>query len=410
MFQLNLLIILFIGFVDYLGIGLVYPVFAVLLFDPNDPVLPSDSSLAYRGAMLGLLIAMTPLSQFVSSPVLGVFSDRKGRRIALITGICAGCVGYALAVLGIHNHSFLLLFLYRILVGISDGTAAVAQAALSDISNEQNKAKRFAWLNSSLGFGFTVGPFIGGKISDPSLGSWFGYTTPFVVAGILCVINLLLVIWKFPETHFPKDRPSFNLRESLANFHKAFFWKHLRWLFIAGFALSFGWTTFNEFIPVFLKMNFGFTLSDIGNFYAYSGAWYAISAGFLIIPLLNYFKVERLVTVSLWGCSVVMLSFLLVTHSFYIWFLVPFMMLFLATAFPTATTLVSNRTVKESQGEVLGVFQSIQASAMGLCPLIIGWAIGIYPGLTAWGGALAMLFGSFAFWIGCRISNKKSLG
>ena len=65
-FNLSFFIILLIGFVDYLGIGLVYPIFAVLLFDTANPILPPDTSAEYRGAMLGLLIGLTPISQFFS--------------------------------------------------------------------------------------------------------------------------------------------------------------------------------------------------------------------------------------------------------------------------------------------------------------------------------------------------------
>src|SRR5271156_5521663 len=122
--KLNLIIILMIAFVDYVGIGLVYPIFAVLLFDPSNLIVPANSSLEYRGAMLGILISLTPISQFFVSPILGTFSDIKGRRPALLTGIGLGCLGYAIAVLGIYMSSLWLLFLYRILVGASDATAA----------------------------------------------------------------------------------------------------------------------------------------------------------------------------------------------------------------------------------------------------------------------------------------------
>ena len=145
--RLNLIIILLIAFVDYVGIGLVYPIFGVMLFDSSNLIVPGNSSPEYRGAILGILISLTPISQFFFSPVLGTFSDIKGRRPALLGGIGLGCLGYMVAVLGIYMSSLWLLFFYRILVGASDATAAVAQATLADISTEQNKAKRFAYLS-----------------------------------------------------------------------------------------------------------------------------------------------------------------------------------------------------------------------------------------------------------------------
>lgn len=389
-------IILLIAFVDYLGIGLVYPIFAVLLFDPQNPIIPLDSSPEYRGAILGILIALTPISQFFCSPLLGAFSDIKGRKMALIVGIAAGCFGYLLAVLGLYLNSLVLLFLYRLFVGASDATAAVAQATLADISTEENKARRFAYLNSSLGFGFTLGPFLGGIIADPNVVSWFSYTTPLIVAGLMSFMNLLLVISKFPETRKIAKDVQFDLIEGIHNIRKVFLIKNLRWLFFAGFALSFGWAFFNEFIPVLLRERFGFTLSRIGEFYACTGGWYAIGA-LIAARNVHKFNPETIAVTSLFVGAALMLTIVTFTHSFYIWWVIPPLMCCLAFAYPTATTIVSNRTSRDSQGEVLGVYQSVGAAAMGLSPLFVGSAIGAYPALSAWGGAICMLISAFAF-------------
>lgn len=397
--KISFLIILLIGFVDYLGIGLVYPIFAVLLFDTSQPIVPYDASPEYRGAILGILIALTPISQFFCSPILGAFSDRKGRKIALTLGIGAGCLGYALAVVGMLLNSLSLLFLYRILVGASDATAAVAQATLADISTEKNKAKHFAYLNSSLGLGFTVGPFLGGIIADPSVVSWFNYSTPLIAAGLMSAMNLLLVLWLFPETRKKIEDVPFDVLEGLHNIYKVFCLKHLKWLFFAGFALSFGWAFFNEFVPVLLRVRFAFTLSHIGEYYAFTGACYALGA-LLATRFVHRFLPENIAILSLLTAAACMLMFIIVDNSYYIWWIIPLMMCGLAFAYPTATTIVSNRASSESQGEVLGVYQSVGAAAMGLNPLFVGSAIGAYPALTAWGGAFCLVVSSIGFYLG----------
>ncbi len=400
--RLNFFTILFIAFVDYLGIGLVYPVFASLLFDPNDPIIPIGSSLAYRGAMLGILIGLTPLTQFFSSPILGMLSDFQGRKRILIYGTLVGCLGYLLAVIGIWSHSLLLLFMYRILVGIAEGTIAVAQAMIADMSDETNKARRFSLFNASLGFGFTVGPFLGGKLADPSVASWCGYAVPFIAAGCMCFINLLMILYKFPETRKASEHFTLNITQGLYNIRKVFLWSKLRWLFFAAFAFSFGWSFFNEFIPLLLSKRFGFLPADIGNYYAYGGAWYAFSAGIATAPLLKRFAPEKVVMKALMGCALCMLAFLLIIDAQYIWWVLPPFMYCLSMTYPTTGALVSNHAGTENQGEVLGAYQSVIASAMGLSPLLVGSAVGLYPELTAWGGAFAMLLASGAFWMGCR--------
>lgn len=405
MSRFNFIIILLVGFVDYLGIALVYPIFAALLFDTSYGLLPFDTSLSYRGALLGLLIALTPLSQFITSPFLGAFSDRKGRRIALQLGIGIGCIGYSLAIVGLMMKSLGLLFLYRILVGVSEGTAAVAQAALVDISSEENRAKRFSWLSSSLGLGFMVGPFLGGKLSDPHFVSWGGYAIPFILAGTSSLLNLILVWAAFPETHLQPKLVPFSWKDEMRNMRRVLALTHLRWLLLAGFLLAFGWSFFNEFVPVFLQDRFKFSTGSIGDFYAYTSAWYALSAAVATAPLLKRFQAEKLLAFALSACASFMLIILLVSESSGLWLVLPFVMYSLALAFPTAAAAVSSKVGTAHQGEVLGVYQAVQACAMGISPLLFGSVVGLYSFLAIVGGATALLMGSWAAWKGSNMTQ-----
>ena len=280
----------------------------------------------------------------------------KGRKKALIIGVAGGCAGYLIGVAGIYLNSLWLLFLYRILVGASDATAAVAQATLADISTEENKARRFAFLNSALGFGFAIGPFLGGYIADPSVVSWFNYSTPLMFAGILSLTNLLLVIWKFPETRKQVKEVSFDLMEGIHNLQRVFFLKEFKWIFLGGFFISFGWAFFNEFVPVLLQERFAFELNDIGEFYGYTGIWYAIGA-LVATTLVHKWKPEGTVITALVLAAASMLVFAVIDVSVYIWWVVPLMMIGLAMAYPSATTIVSNRAGDDQQGEILGVYR-----------------------------------------------------
>lgn len=409
MFNLNFLIILLVGFVDYLGIGIVYPIFAVMLFDPADPLVAADASSASRGALLGILMGLTPLSAFFFAPFLGSFSDCKGRKMTLVFGLAAGSCGYCLAVLGVLFHSLFLLFAFRVLVGITEGTVAVAQAAIADISSESCKARRFSLFGSSLGLGFTIGPVLGGLLADPEMNSGLGYVPPFILAGILCLINLVLVSSLFPETCKIQGKMTFSFIKSISNLKKAFTWKHLSWLFGAGFFLSFAWAFFNEFIPVLLQERFSFGLFDVGNYFAWGGVWFSLSSGLLTAPLLARFDHEKLVLFAIGGCALCLSVVSMIDDSKYIWLLLPFLMYFLSIAYPTLTSIVSGRANRDNQGEVLGIYHSIQGSAMGLSPIFVGALIGAYPSLTGWGSAAVMLLAGVSVWIGRRTSSALAL-
>ena len=77
-------------------------------------------------------------------------------------------------------------------------------------------------------------------------------------------------------------------------------------------------------------------------------------------------------------------------------------------AYPSAQTIVSNRASVDQQGEVLGVYQSIGAAALGLSPILVGFAVGAYPTLAAWGGASCLILSSLFFWFErCNFKLKR---
>ena len=124
-----LFIILFIAFIDVMGIGLVYPMFSTMIFHEEYSILAPEVSEGARGFYLGVLLAIMPLTQFFSSPILGMASDAKGRKIVLLWSLAAGIIGYLLGVLAIHIVNLPLLILSRVAVGVSAGSAAVVSAA-----------------------------------------------------------------------------------------------------------------------------------------------------------------------------------------------------------------------------------------------------------------------------------------
>lgn len=392
----NFVIILLIGFIDYLGISLVYPIFAAMFFDKNCPVIAAEATAAYRGAWLGILIGLTPLTQFIFAPILGAISDQKGRKRALMFGALAGTIGYIFAVLGITLHSLEMLILYRISVGLASGTVSVAQATIADVSQDSEKAHRFSLFHASLGCGCTLGPYMGAQLTE------CGYSIPFAAAGILSFIGFFVIAWSFPETRQFTKTVEFKITDSISKISNLFRWRHLSWLFATTFALSFGWSFFNEFMPLLLLTKFSFGLSEIGYYYAYGGAWFALCSAFISPWILKRFSQESIALYCLVGCAAGMLSFLSFEQARFIWIVLPVLMLSLSFAFPTTAAMVSNRTDKETQGEALGTYQSAIGCAMSLSPFCGGAAIGIYPQLAAVGGGLTMAIAAVIFWRGIK--------
>lgn len=374
---ISLFIITFIGFIDFIGIGLVYPMFASMLYSDNCIFLSDTTSDAMRGTCLGILLAMMPITQFFSAPLLGILSDQYGRKKVLIPALTVGMFGYLFAILAITQGNLLLLILSRVGVGIAGGTAAVVNAAIADISTNEEKAKNFGLLNMAMGLGFTLGPLIGGISSEMSLGFIQGYSVAFLGAAILILINLCLVICCFEESYTPKSTTKLSILQGIENIKMALISKELRFLFGCVFFACVGWSFYWEFVPVVWIKDFGFDQKTVGYNFAYGALFYAVSCGVLIRPIINRFSNYHALFWGLIGCSLSIGMLLIHANPLALWFYIPLQQFCIALFWPTAAAAVSNSVNEEQQGETLGILQSVESLAFAISPLIAGPLLGI---------------------------------
>ena len=404
--RFSFFLILCVAFLDYMGVGLVFPLFAGLLFDPAISILPSETSASIRGLWMGLLIALTPLIQFFFSPILGSLSDQKGRKNMILFGLAIGLLSYLVGILGVKCQSLGLLILYRILFGFSASTMTVIQAAIVDISTNENKAHRFGIYNMALGTGFTFGPFLGGELSDPTVFSWFDYSTPFLLGAVLTGMNLILLYWKFHETRKLSGLQSFDFFRGIRQTKQAFQHPTLRFSFLAFFLFVFGWDFFMEFVSVTLKFLYDFSTAQIGYFYAYTGFFYALSVGVLIRPFVTRVASGRILFFSMILGGIFLLLFLFIENPFFLWIHLAVLNFLLALFFPVASTYVSNHATKDNQGEILGIYHSVQALALTLSPMFSGSLVGAIPAMPIYLGGFLMCVGGVIFSINYAFSRK----
>lgn len=374
---LNLFIICFIGFVDLVGVGLVYPMFSSMLYQPDSLLLPKETSEIVRGAYLGILLATMPLVQFFSAPLLGMLSDRYGRKKVIIPSLLVGCIGYLIAIFAALTNSLSFLILSRVGVGISAGTVAVINAAVADISDQENKSKNFGIINMATGLGFTMGPLLGGFLSGIDLGFVQGYTVGFLGAAFITSINLILVILFLEDSYVPKNLKECSLIQGLINIRKAFWSNHLQFVFASIFFACVGWSFYWEFVPVTWIIQYNFDALTIGNWYAYGAAVYALSCGILIRPIVSRFSTYNVLFYALVGFALSIALLLFHTDKDWLWIYIPIQQYCMALFWPTAATLISNSVSEEQQGEALGVLASVESLAFAISPLLAGPLLGL---------------------------------
>lgn len=379
---------LLVIFIDYVGVGLIYPLFSSMIFDPSHPLLPQDLNGQTRGLYLGILLSLMPLVQFFTAPIWGALSDSYGRKKPLLFSLTIAIVGYLFLWGGAFFAALEFLFLGRALTGLASGNTSIIQASIADISDKKHKTQYFAYYSMAMGSGFTLGPFIGGILST------YSYDIPFLFTLGMLLINLSCVLVLFTETHLTPTQTAIRLKTALHQLTKAFTLKDLRVIFFASFLHNFGWSYFFEFIPVYLIKRFSFTSLNLGTFYGLSGAFYALSTGILIQPILKRVSNEFLFFAGNLFTGAMILSILLIPSINWLWPALFLICFFVAVVTPTSTAIVSNSTTERYQGESLGIMSSVNAAALMISPLFSGSLVGAHPSLSIKIGGSVMIVAS----------------
>jgi len=186
---------------DRLDMKKVLPVFVIVVIDLLGltiiiPLMPLyATSFGANPFMIGLLGAAYPITQFIGAPLLGRFSDRWGRRPILLISQIGTLIGFI--ILGLSD-ALWLLFLARMVDGISGANIATAQAVISDVTNEKTRTQGLGLIGAAFGIGFVIGPilaFVALALSGNN------YHVPAFVAAAFSAASIAMTWFLLPETH-----------------------------------------------------------------------------------------------------------------------------------------------------------------------------------------------------------------
>jgi DHA1 family tetracycline resistance protein-like MFS transporter len=396
----NLWLIFLTIFLDMLGIGILAPVFPLLVSHSSPFRVTSLTwSEAESLSLAGWLLATYPCCQFLATPILGQFSDQYGRKRLLAIAVTGTAISYLIFGLGIIWHNLWLLFFSRIIDGVSGGNIAIAQAVIGDVSNESNRARNFGLTGVAIGAGFVMGPFIGGKFSDPSLCHWFNPATPFWLAASLSLINALIIAKYLPETLLKPRQVTIVWYRGLKNIYLAFTKRQLRQIIPILFLYNAGFTFFTTFWGVILLNKFGFNQSQVGDFFAYLGIMIILAQGGFVRRLsgrVRDFQVLKLSLPLTAGCLLVYAW--LPAHATLGIYLVP-PILAVATALTKAfsSALIARITPQNELGQAMGINASANALAQAIPAVVAGYLAASYVQLPVLVGAVIILVAGIIF-------------
>ncbi len=352
-----LIVIFTTVFIDLVGFGIVIPVL---------PFYAEGTVFNATPRMVGLLFASYSVMQLIFSPVLGGLSDKYGRRPVLLLSIIGTGVGFL--VLGFAQTLF-MLFLGRILDGITGGNISTAQAYIADITTQENRAKGMGLIGAAFGLGFILGPAIGGILSG------WGIQVPFLFAAALCFANAVLLYFTLPETVTP-DHPAKHLAgaRSFRSVLVSLKQPRLSFVLIIYFLFIVAFSIMTTAFSLFTMFRYGYDAQHTGYLFAYVGLIAVIIQGGLIGRLVKRFGELPLVifgalcfAISLFAVPFVGpaaggLAALLVGGGVF--------SMGNSLAGPALMSLASKSVGPGEQGAVLGVTQSVASLGRAVGPFL----------------------------------------
>jgi len=363
------------------------------------PTLPFYATrLGARPFIVTLIISSFFFAQLLSAPFWGRFSDRYGRRPALLVGLGSSAIAYAL--FGLANSIF-LLFVFRLVQGAGGGTTGVVQAYVGDSVPPEERAKALGWITAATSAGVMIGPLIG------SMAAYFGPSGPGFVAAGLCTLNALSAWRWLPESRKqepegspqPQRRP---LRQSILQVlsDPGSPVSALIWIYTIGMLAFMG---MNGILALYLGKAYGVTEKTIGWFYSYVGGIGLVMRALLLGPAVRRFGeigVTRLGSMSLvLGLALVPVPAMLDLSRPARFTLLALIVLLVpvgtALLFPATTALVSRRAVKSELGQTMGVQQAFGSVARLVGPVVAGSLYEVNIKFPFWAAAVMMLMTSF---------------
>ncbi|MFN7097899.1 MAG: MFS transporter [Gammaproteobacteria bacterium] len=319
-------------------------------------------SYKYKAVLLGILISCYGLGQIFGALFFGGLSDQWGRKKVILISLFISFIGCVLGGISITFGLVNLIYISRVLMGLSSGSIAVIFALTADYSNKKNRAKNLGYINIGIALGAAIGAVIGGYLITTETIIYSHYAVPFYFMAILYLINIFLLTKLLPlETSFC-IKESTNFYRTHLNRYKALTYKKLlNYLILVGLLFQLSAESFYLVAPILAVKVFHTSPSDISEHFFVQGIIAAITSLFLNKLLSQHFTSSSIYSF----CSlflIISLLFLFIREN-YLYSYIPFfgMGIFGTLCWIHLNNLFSQSVDKSDQGFIFGISQSLWA-------------------------------------------------
>jgi DHA1 family tetracycline resistance protein-like MFS transporter len=384
--------IFLVVFIDLLGFSLILP------------LLPFYAeTFGASATVVGLLVAIYAAGQMISAPLLGRLSDRYGRRPFLIVSILGGAISFL--ILGLASN-LTMLFIARLVAGLTAGNISVAQAYITDVTDTKNRSRGLGLIGAAFGLGFVIGPALGGLLSQ------WGYAVPAFLAAGIATLNLVMVIFWLPESLTEERKneirlqkqPPLSINSLLTTLRKPIVGPLLHTRVFYGFSFA----LFQSVFALYGQYRFGLNAQNIGYLLTYVGVLSVITQLVVVGRVSDRFADQK----------IILFSTVIIGVSFLAWAFSPNIIFLMVTLLPIAmaagilNTIINTALTKAVPpmefGGILGLSASLESATRVIAPTLGGFLLEVLgtsaPGIL--GGVILIFLSTYIFRF---ISNPKKL-
>lgn len=396
------------AFVDMIGLLMVIP------------LLPFYATrLGGGGTVVGLLVSSFSVAQLLSAPLWGRFSDRFGRRPALLVALAASAIAYV--IFG-YAESLFVLFLSRIVQGAGGGTTGVIQAYVADSTRPEDRTKALGWLSAATNLGVALGPalgayaiatggrlYAGGVISEST-----SHAAPGLLAAALCVVNMGFA-WRFlRESRVAAPKSTTKPRTSRAAVldvirRPGAAASRLIWIYAIAIGAFQGTTSI---LALFLGVRHGVDETSIAWFFTYIGTLSVVARALILGKAVDTFGEARLSRIGmvLLALGQALIPVAPARNWLLLALIIALLPLGTAFAFPSVTALLSRVIPSGERGLYMGVQQTFGGLSRVIFPIVFGWSFDHIGHSSPFWISAAFVFGTVFLGLGVDVLSAPQPG
>jgi MFS family permease len=353
----KLFVLIVANFIDMIGVLMIIP------------LLPYYARELGAGSLVVSMIFVSfTAAQLISAPLWGRFSDKYGRRPALLVGLTASAIAY---IVFAFAGSIWLLLLSRVVQGAGGGTVGVIQAYVADSIEQNSRAKALGWLSAATNVGVAIGPAIGSVALLR-----FGSHGPGLTAATLCLINIFFAWTYLKESRDIKDVPEKKPRASREAImrvitHPGEPAPRLIWVYAIGMGAFSG---MNAVLALFLIDGFHVDENQIWMFFTYVGAISFVTRAGILGRAVDRFGEARLSRAGLTMLALGLAAMPLARNYVFLAIAIALVPLGTAFTFPCVTSMLSRHISSRERGLYMGVQQTYGGIGRIIIPLWAGYS------------------------------------